>query len=150
MAIGELCNREVIVTGPATSVAEAARLMRRHHVGDVVVVEEDEVRRPIGIVTDRDIVIEVIAVGLDPEDVTVMDIVTDDLTVASDDDEFLDALAQMRRRGVRRLPIVNANGGLEGILTADDAVELVGEAVADLVSLVSRELDREMTTRPTD
>jgi CBS domain-containing protein len=147
VAIGELCNREVIITGPATSVAEAARLMRRHHVGDVVVVDDDERRRPVAIVTDRDIVIEVIAAGLNPEDVTVMDIVTDDLTVVSVNEEFLDALAQMRQRGVRRLPIVNADGGLEGILTADDAVELVGEAVADLVSLVSRELDREKTTR---
>jgi len=147
VAIGELCNREVIVTGTDTSVAEAARLMRKYHVGDLVVVEEGEERIPIGIVTDRDIVIEVIAVGLDPEAVTVMDIVTDEPTVVSEDTDFLDALSKMRRRGVRRLPIVNSNGGLEGIMTADDAIDLVGEAVADLVALVSRELDHERTTR---
>ncbi len=147
MAAGDLCNREVIVASPDTSVAEAAALMRQFHVGDLVIVEDEQGRKPIGIVTDRDIVVEIVAANLRPEDVTVMDIITEPVEVTTEDTDFWDALAQMRRRGVRRLPVVNAAGELQGILTADDAMELIGEAMTSMVALVSRELDREKTHR---
>ena|SRR5674476_511009 len=75
MAIGEICKREVISVTRETTIIEAARLMRKHHVGDVIVIkEEGERRRPIGIVTDRDVLVEVVATGLDPAVLTVGDI----------------------------------------------------------------------------
>lgn len=147
MSIGTLCNREVVVTDRDTSVAEAAKLMRRDHVGDLVVLDPARPRVPVGLVTDRDIVVEVVAAGLDPEAVTVMDLVTEPLTVATEDTGFWEALATMRRHGVRRLPIVDDGGELVGIVTLDDALELVGEAMGSLVALVSREIDRERTAR---
>lgn len=147
MTIGALCNREVIVADQRTSVAEAAKLMRDFHVGDLVILEDRDDRRPIGLVTDRDIVVSVIAPGLDPEDVTVRDIMIRELETVTENTDFWDALAHMRKHGVRRLPIVNEQDGLEGILTLDDALELVGEAVTDLVGLVSRELDDEKAAR---
>lgn len=147
MSIGALCNREVIVTGADTSVAEAAELMRRYHVGDLVVLEEGDQRRPVGLVTDRDIVVGVIAEALDPAALTVRDIMTGDLTTVTEDEDFWDALAVMRRHGIRRLPVVDGRGALQGILTLDDALALISEAMADLVVLVSREADRESRAR---
>jgi CBS domain-containing protein len=148
MSVGTLCNREVVVTAPDTSVLEAARLMREFHVGDLVVLEAGDRRRPVGLVTDRDVTVGVVAAGLDPEAVSVGDLMTESLVSIPEDADFWDALSLMRQRGVRRLPVVNADGGLEGILTLDDALALIHEAVADLVTLVSREIDREKAKRP--
>ncbi|MEJ2089080.1 MAG: CBS domain-containing protein [Gammaproteobacteria bacterium] len=148
MSVGRVCNREVVIASPATSVADAAALMREHHVGDLVIVEESEVRRPVGLVTDRDIVVEIVAQGLDPKSVAIGDLMTRELETVAEDMDFWDALGHMRRHGVRRLPVVNASGGLEGILTLDDVMELTSEMLTGLVSLVSTEMDRERSTRP--
>ena len=77
MIIGEICTRAVVTALPAMTVAEAAALMRRHHVGDVVVVDRDDHRPvPLGVVTDRDIVVEVVAKGVDPIVITLGDLLT--------------------------------------------------------------------------
>ena len=147
MSVGTLCNRQVIVTGKDTSIAEAAELMRKFHVGDLVVLEDGRERRPIGLITDRDISVSIVAKRLDPETLTVADVMTGDLETVTEDADFWDALATMRRHGIRRLPVVNESGALEGILTLDDALTLISEAMNDLVGLVSREIDREKTLR---
>jgi CBS domain-containing protein len=148
MSVGEFCNREVIIIEKQESVVEAAKLMRHHHVGDVVVVEEKEgMNVPVGIVTDRDIVIEVIAEDIEPTSVAVGDIMSSELTTAGEDDELLETIKYMRSRGVRRLPVVNLQGGLVGILTVDDVLDLVAEQLSDLVGLATREQYRESKTR---
>jgi CBS domain-containing protein len=141
MSIGHLCNRTVMVADRNASVADAARLMRENHVGDLVVV--DAQRKPVALVTDRDIVVYVVAQGLDPDAVTVIDIACREIETIDEDADLLDTLAHMRRCAVRRMPIVDSNGALLGIVTLDDALELIGEAVNDLVVLVSREIDHE-------
>jgi predicted transcriptional regulator len=141
MSIGQLCNRTVIVTTPDTSIADAAKLMREHHVGDLVVVDEEQ--RPVALVTDRDIVVCVVALGLDAEAVTVADVSRRSVETIREDADFLDTLTHMRRCAVRRMPIVDSAGVLQGILTLDDALELIGEAVNNLVVLVSREVGLE-------
>jgi CBS domain-containing protein len=149
MSIGVLCNREVIVTGPETSAQEAAELMRTHHVGDIVVVEErGGERRPVGLITDRDLVVEVLAQRVDPAAVTVKDLMTRDLETVLEGTDFWDALSHMRACGVRRIPVVNGRGGLEGIFTFDDALELIAEGLADLVKVVGRQISREQRVRP--
>jgi CBS domain-containing protein len=149
MSIGAVCNREVIVTGPETTAREAAELMRAHHVGDIVVVEEKRgQRRPIGLITDRDLVIEVIAEGIDPASVTVAELMTRDLETIEDGTDFWDVLSQMRACGVRRIPIVNKKGGLEGIFTFDDALELIREGLCDLGKVVDGQIARERRARP--
>jgi CBS domain-containing protein len=147
MTAGRLCNREVVVTHRDTSIAEAAKLMRTFHVGDLVVLEDEEWHRPVGLVTDRDIVVSIVATGLDPEQVTVLDVMTEELATVTEDTSFWDALAVMRQRGVRRLPVVNQQGGLEGMLTLDDVLGLISEAMADLTALVAREIDHEKARR---
>jgi CBS domain-containing protein len=149
MSVGEYCNREVVVAEKSTEIREAARLMRRHHVGDLVIVERrGEENIPIGIVTDRDLVVEVLAQELDPDVVTVADIMSLNPVTAGEEDELWDTLNRMRSQGIRRLPVVNARGGLEGILTADDVLELFAAGLADLVKLVKQEIYWEARARP--
>jgi len=149
MSVGKLCNREVNVAAGATTVAEAAALMRHYHVGDLVIVEESAgERKPVGLVTDRDLVVEVLAEGLDPESVTIANVMTRELQTVAEEADLWEAIGQMRRQGVRRLPVVNPGGGLEGILTLDDALELVADAMSGLVGLISREIEQEAASRP--
>lgn len=148
MTAGEYCNREVVITSPETSITEAAKLMRQHHVGDLVVVEQQgEENMPIGIVTDRDLVVEVLAKDIPLESVTFRDIMNRDLVTVGEEETLLDTLALMQNRAVRRVLIVNSRGGLEGILSADDAIELIAEAMNSLVKLVRREITHEQQLR---
>jgi CBS domain-containing protein len=90
--------------------------MREHHVGSLVVVKEDDPGRiPIGIVTDRDIVVEVVAEGMDHKALTVGEIMGRELVTAGEQDNVLDVLQVMRRRGIRRLPVVTALGSLQAL-----------------------------------
>ena len=148
MAIGEICNREVIVVSGETAVDEAARLMRAHHVGDVVVVTEEGGRRkPIGIVTDRDVVVEVVATGLDPAVLTVEEIMAPDLATVQEKTGVFEAIRYMRDQGVRRMPVVGEDGELIGILALDDLLELLAEELGELAHLIARERDKEVKDR---
>lgn len=148
MSVGEFCNREVIVIGPEEPAREIARLMREHHVGDVLVVEERDGRRvPVGIVTDRDLVIEVLASESDTEQFRVADIMTADLLTANEADDTMQALQRMRNAGVRRMPVLSNDGALVGIITVDDYINVFAEQMEDLVRLVSREQLRERRLR---
>lgn len=148
MAVGEICNREVVIAERSLSVAEAARLMRTHHVGDLVVVEETGGhRQPVGIVTDRDIVVEVVAAGVNPEALKVGDIMGPDVATVRESEGLFEALRYMRDKGVRRMPVVDAGGGLIGILTLDDLLGLLAEEMSELAKLVSHERQRETAVR---
>jgi len=149
MRVGEYCTREVAFATRAMGVTEAARVMRAEHVGDLVVVDEaGSAQRPVGIVTDRDLVVEVLAAGLDPDAVSVGDLATRELAVARDDDDLMDTLARMGRLGVRRMPVVDGDGALAGVLAADDLVEVVAELMSHLVKLTAREVAVEVRQRP--
>jgi len=148
MAIGEICNREVIVVAPETTIGEAARLMRQHHVGDVVVVTEEGGRRkPVGIVTDRDVVVEVVATGLDPAVLTVGDIMVPDMATVPEKTGVFEAIRYMRDQGGRRMPVVGEDGSLIGILALDDLLELLAEELGALARLVAREQGKEVRNR---
>ncbi len=148
MLVGKICNREVVFVEPDTSIAEAARLMREHHVGGLVVVQEKTGKRvPVGIITDRDLVIEVIAEGVDMSDITVGDIMSDQLVTAREGDDLLETLKMMRARGIRRLPVIDDDGALAGILTVDDLIDLFSEQIADLARLIAFEQKREQERR---
>jgi CBS domain-containing protein len=97
MTAGELCNREVVIAYRDTRLGEAARLMREHHVGSlVVVVDRLSERVPVGILTDRDIVVAVVAKGLDPRTLTVGDVMAGELLTVREEDGLADALRLMR------------------------------------------------------
>lgn len=148
MPIGNIRTREVVVARRDTTVSEAARLMRNHHVGDVVVVDELDGRKvPCGIVTDRDIVIGLVAEGLDADTITVSDLMMTEIIVARELDGVADTLEVMRVKAVRRMPIVDALGTLVGIVTADDLLQLLSEEMSALAAMINREKRREVTAR---
>lgn len=149
MSIGEICTRETVFTTRDTTVATAARLMRHHHVGTLVVVEEMNGGRrvPVGIVTDRDVVVEVMATGLDPNAITVGDIMGQELVTARESEGVLETMQIMRYKGVRRLPIVDKDGQLVGIVSFDDLLEVLAEQFGELAKIVAREQARETSGR---
>lgn len=148
MAIGEICNREVVFVTRHLRVNEAARLMREHHVGDVVVVtDEGGLRKPIGIVTDRDVVVEVVAAGLDPAALNVEEIMAPDLATVSENTGVFEAIRYMRDKGARRMPVVSEDGALIGILALDDLLQLLAEELEALAHLITREQTREIRQR---
>lgn len=149
MSVGEYCNRKVVIAERETSVREAARLMRNYHTGDLVVVEHRENRNvPVGIVTDRDLVIEVLAEDAPLDSLTLADLVSQELATVNEKEELWMVLNHMRLLGVRRMPVVDNGGALVGILTMDDAVELIAEALSHMAQLVRREITVEGHRRP--
>jgi CBS domain-containing protein len=150
MTAGEFCNRQVVIARRDESLVEAARRIRDFHVGTLIVVDEQDGRRtPVGVLTDRDLVVSVLTGdGRDVDALLVGDVMTTDLVTSREDDSLLDALKKMRSFGIRRLPVVNDKGGLEGILTFDDLIDLIAEELSDLTNLVSREQKRERQMRP--
>jgi CBS domain-containing protein len=124
MRAGELCVRDVVTASTDESILDAAWRMAEFDVGDLVVVVEQPpgLPRPIGIVTDRDLVVQVLARQRVPRETTVGDIMRRSLVVARDDDDIEGVIEKMRERGIRRIPIVDATGGLQGMLTIDDVL----------------------------
>jgi CBS domain-containing protein len=148
MPLGEFCTREVVTASVDTSVYEAAQLMRHHHVGTVVVVQNRDGRElPVGIITDRDIVLEIVAPGLDPEVLTIGDIMSAELMTVKESVGLFEAIQQMRTMAVRRLPIVSDSGDLVGIVTLDDLLGLLSEELHALARMVTREQQKEIQTR---
>lgn len=148
MKAGELCNRDVVFVYRDTRLVEAARLMREHHVGSlVVVVERLSERVPVAILTDRDIVVAVVAKELDPRTLTVADVLTDGLVTVREQDDVSDALRVMREAGIRRVPVLSRSGALAGILALDDVLELMAEEMNDFARTMVKERVRETRLR---
>jgi len=144
MLLKELCTPDVVSCTPDSSALHAARLMRQHHVGNVVVVEDAEAdRSPIGVVTDRDIVIEVLGKELDPARVTLRQIMRTPVVIASSSENVGQAVERMKFHGVRRIPVVDETSRLIGILTLDDLLKRLAADAASLADVIAREQDRE-------
>ena len=133
MRIGDICTVQTVFCTRDETIQGAALLMRKHHVGDLVIVEQLEGERvPIGILTDRDIVVSVIALGLDPTSLLVGDVMSDDLLTTTEDDDVYETIERMRFRGIRRVPVINSKGGLIGIVSVDDLLEFLAEEMGEL------------------
>jgi CBS domain-containing protein len=148
VTVRDLAAHEVVTVTPSATLAECAKIMRAQHVGSVVVIDDLGSRdRPRGIVTDRDIVVEAVALGLDPTTLTAGDVMTTPLATVADSDDILDALARMREYGVRRLPVLDDAGHLSGIVTVDNLLEAVSEQLDALVRVIKTEQSRESNVR---
>ncbi|HEY5603026.1 MAG TPA: CBS domain-containing protein [Gammaproteobacteria bacterium] len=148
MFIGEICNRDVIITGRDTSITELAQLMREHHVGSVVITEQQNACNiPVGIVTDRDLVIELLSKEIDINSVTAADVMSADLITAQESSHVYDILKLMRGKGIRRVPVVNDENVLIGIVTVDDLLDVVISELDDIVNIVAIEQKREKQLR---
>lgn len=148
MPVGEICNRDVIILQREDTILKAAKLMRQNHVGDVVVVEaRGGVRVPVGIVTDRDLVVEIMATGLDQTVITVGDIMVRELVTVKESTGVFETIQYMRSQAVRRVPIVDENGALVGILALDDLLELLSEELLAIAKLVRHQREKETRHR---
>ncbi len=151
MSIGEYCSREIVAISPTDSLAAAARLMRDYHVGDLVLVERsatDDIV-PVGIVTDRDLVLDLLANDeSDLERIAVGDLQRRELVTVGEQEDVFAVIAKMRHGGVRRLPVVDQRGVLVGIIAADDLVGVLADGLQDLARLTTYQGRLEASLRP--
>jgi CBS domain-containing protein len=148
MTAGKFCSRDVVFADRSTPLVEAAKLMREHHVGSLVVVEEGAKGRvPVGILTDRDIVVAVVAPEVDPRGVTVGEVMQSELVTVREEDSLSDVLRVMRRAGVRRAPVLTLSGTLAGIIASDDLLGIVARQLDDLVRAIGSERAHETRAR---
>lgn len=138
MSVGEFCNRQVVIARPESDIIAVAKLMRHHHVGDVVIIQEKEGenRVPVGIITDRDLVIELLALEVNLELLTVEDVMSYELVTCRESDGIWDTLQRMQSKAIRRMVVVSDEGSLVGILTVDDLLELLAGEMAILAKVV--------------
>lgn len=148
MMLKDVCVLDVVCCARSTRIIEAARLMREHHTGDVIVVDDPtESRMPAGILTDRDIVVEVLGKGLNPAETTVADVMSHALVIAHEGEDTAVAVERMHLHGVRRVPVVNREGSLVGIFTLDDALKLHAARAAEFVEISAKGHTRERRSR---
>lgn len=137
MSVGQICQRDVDIIGPEETVFTAAERMRQRTVGCLVVVESGQL--PIGIVTDRDLVLRVVAADRDAGATLVGEVMTKCPELAQEDMPVETALGLMRRRSFRRLPVIDKSGSLTGLVTLDDIVMLLAEQFMQIGDILGSE-----------
>lgn len=148
MLLKDICSPEVAYCSSDTHVLAAARIMRERHVGDLVIVNDpDGDQTPLGIVTDRDIVVEVLGKDLDPRTVRVRDIMRAPVVIAGDSEDAAQALARMKSHGVRRIPVLGEQRKLVGIITLDDLVRWLAAEAKALAEVIEKEQGNEQRRR---
>ena len=147
MTLSKIISREVATVEAKATVEEAARLMREVHVGDVVVVKKELGRSvPTGFLTDRDIVMSVIALGLDPKIMLIEDVMSSNLISAKTTDSLQHVIGLMKENGIQRVPVMDPQGELVGIASVHDLLQLIASELTDLTK-VFREQHHQETDR---
>jgi len=148
MKIGEVCKRSVITVAKDASILEVVRKMREHHIGDVIVTECAETsEKPLGVVTDRDIVVELLAEEVELGKVTAGDVMSSTLVTAPHNADLFETLRFMGLKGVRRVPVLDDHGGLYGVLSVDDIMSVLTKELGFLAEIASRQIERERSSR---
>jgi CBS domain-containing protein len=148
MLLKDACMPDVVYCGPDTNVTEAAHLMRRKHVGDLIIVEDPQGERiPLGVITDRDLVVEVLARDLDPATTKLVDIMRTPVVLAAETEDTAQAVERMRAHGVRRIPVVGESGALVGVITLDDLLRQFSADATALLDVVVKGQSHEHRAR---
>jgi CBS domain-containing protein len=151
MNVGSLCQRRPVTAKPFDDLIVVSRLMREEHVGCVIVVEpavRESAFKPVGVVTDRDLVVAVLAKGVDPKALQVSDVMTREPVVAYEEESAGAALRKMRKIGVRRLPVVGQQEELIGVISLDDIIDKLVSELEDAAGSVRSEQLVEHALRP--
>jgi CBS domain-containing protein len=144
MRVERIYTRNVVGAPRSTSLATAAELMRSRHVGSLLVTDDPpEDGRALGILTDRDIVVQAVAEGLDTRGLTVGDVMSPGISYIPEKADLHEALEIMRRSGVRRLVVTHDGGKVAGFLSMDDVIDGLAADMASLAGIVKTERDRE-------
>ncbi|HEX9830787.1 MAG TPA: CBS domain-containing protein [Thermodesulfobacteriota bacterium] len=136
MSLGNLCRREVVCVNPGATVEQVAKLMEEKNIGSVIVIND---AKPVGIVTDRDILLRVLNKGLNAEKTTINAVMTPVIVTLTEDTGLFEALEQAKGSSIRRFPVVDAKGNLKGIITLDDIIYLLGKEMAGVASIIEKE-----------
>ena len=137
--LGRICTKPVVTASAQMTVEQAARVMRSKNVGALVVVNAG---RPVGMLTDRDVAVEVVATGMDPDTVRVGDVMHKRPITIREDLGIFDAARVFAKTGVRRLPVVTKSGVLVGIIAVDDLIMLLGNEMGHMAGALSAGLRR--------
>jgi CBS domain-containing protein len=149
MRLRDICTTDVVCCRPQASALDAARLMRHKHVGAVVVVSDPEGQRvPLGVVTDRDLAVEVLGNGRDPAHTPLSELMRHPVVIATDSEDESMVAERMRVHGVRRIPVVDERGILKGIVTLDDLLRTHLSDLEILIASQAKAQRREQTSRP--
>ena len=130
----DIITDRVVSVAPETKVSEVARKMAEENVGAVLVCED---KKPRGILTDRDIVIRCISKEIDVDDCTVEQILTEPVECVQDTDGIFDCIRKMSDMGVRRIPVVNSNGEVVGLVSFGDLIMVLGRELSTLAEAVT-------------
>jgi CBS domain-containing protein len=142
MRIGEICTRDVLAMEAGEALARCARAMKERNVGSVVIVETSRgFARPIGIITDRDMLRGQFDRNADLFCLNAGDVMTSNPLVLSEDCDVRDAIERMGHRAVRRAPVVNGGGELVGIVTFDDLLPVIAGQIATIGGLISQQIE---------
>jgi len=149
MKVGQYCKRSVVSIASYVDIAAAAQLMREQHIGFVIAYKQgDDLHHPIGVLTDRDIVLQVTAPCVDPKSITVDDVMARQPLIASEDDELTEVLQAMRLAGIRRVPVVDVRGALVGVIAIDDVIDVVTGLLCDISGSIKSEQRQEWRAKP--
>lgn len=149
MSVSAVCNHNVATIGPDEDIVAAAVRMREAHVGDLVVVENRGGRSvPVGIITDRDIVVGIVAKKTRPELVKVGDAMSAELLTVHEHNGIEFALREMRRVGVRRVPVLGEGRELVGVLSIDDVIDHLAVQLGHIADIIRLEQQAETSIRP--
>ena len=149
MSIADICSKDIVTVDHKASLREAAMLMRTHHVG-ALVVTADEATDPhvVGIVTDRDLAIEVIAQGVDVNSVPVGQLASRKIAAVAAEGSLGDAVMAMQKAGVRRLLVIEGEERLAGLVSSDDVFEALAGQLSTLSGALRAGIARESEQRP--
>ena len=140
MNVGKACSRKPVIVDAGVDIIEAAGLMRKHHVGSLIITEErGGISTPVGIITDRDIVVEVLPRDINLHDIKVEEVMTGCPLTAGEEDDLYDTLEKMWLKGVRRVPVVDKKENLTGVLSTDDVLEVLARELSGVIKLFERE-----------
>ncbi len=144
MNAGSVCKRAVVTVAPTDDLIAAAHVMREKHVGYLIV---SEASRVMGVLTDRDIVVAVLAREVDAHALKVGDVMTCNPLLIGEDQSIEAVLRHMREAGVRRVPVVDRSGALTGILSIDDVLEHIAEQLINIAGSIRNEQRMERAVR---
>lgn len=150
LTAGDICSRIVTIAYPSLELGEAARLMHQRHVGCLVIVEELSATESlvVGVLTDRDIAMGVVAADRDPHGMRVGDLMSKDVVTVREQDSLLDVVSAMQRRKVRRIPVTGARDVLVGLVSLDDVLAAMAQQMLAVASAVSAAAKHERTELP--
>jgi CBS domain-containing protein len=149
MILEKIAQRNVATISASETLKEASKVMRDRHVGSLVVVKKEGIREvPVGMLTDRDIVVSTCAFGIPPDGVLVKDVMSSEFVSARISDSFYHVLQLMKEHGVHRIPVVDSAGALTGIVSSHELLSVLADELGIVVKVTDRQHEVESERRP--